>query len=310
MFDAAFRFICQCTSKVAPISVKLMLVLLFFSFLTPMEVRANINLQNQLDELMSQLKTLQQAVSALSNRAVLGARTDNVSGLVARYDLDSLSVTDDLGSANGTLVGNPTVVTGKEGSGALSFDGTSGILLGNPNSLQLTNAISFSAWVRTSGQQSSGWGRIISRNNGSTAERWGATISTNRQLDCRINSATARSANNSIKDNTWHHVACTYDGTTLRAYLDGVLVGSASVSTTLSTDNQVSIGYNVNGGETRYFKGALDDVRVYNRVLTTDDVSAIMATSASQPTPTPTPTPTPMRPNRTLRHESRFPTPE
>jgi hypothetical protein len=73
----------------------------------------------------------------------------------------------------------------------------------------------------------------------------------------------------------WTHLAVTYDGSALRFYTNGVLVrtvtGVANIST---TTGGLKLGGNSVWGE--YFKGLIDDVRVYNRALTATEVQADM----------------------------------
>lgn len=75
-----------------------------------------------------------------------------------------------------------------------------------------------------------------------------------------------------ITDNVWHHFAVTYDGATATIYIDGTLDVSGSRSGTIEhTDDRVFIGNNSDHW-TRYFDGGLDDVRIYNRALSEDEV--------------------------------------
>ncbi len=68
-------------------------------------------------------------------------------------------------------------------------------------------------------------------------------------------------------DDDWHHWACTYHaGSNQRSiYRDGVQVAQATASTDYVGSGPILIGYRF--GDTGYFHGALDDVRIYDRVL-------------------------------------------
>ncbi len=66
--------------------------------------------------------------------------------------------------------------------------------------------------------------------------------------------------------NTWTHLAATYDGTTLRLFVNGTQVGTRAVAGALLTSTgALRIGGNSLWGE--YFQGSLDEIRVYNRAL-------------------------------------------
>ena len=78
-----------------------------------------------------------------------------------------------------------------------------------------------------------------------------------------------------IPDTDWHHVAYTYDGTTLRGYIDGTEQISVTKSFTLST-NTGDWNFGSAAGATGNFDGKLDDIYIYDQVLTADNIQAIM----------------------------------
>jgi hypothetical protein len=72
----------------------------------------------------------------------------------------------------------------------------------------------------------------------------------------------------------WHHVACTYDGTTRKIYLDGVVVGSdAPIGHNVTSTANFRIG-STNNGE--YFGGSIDEVRIWNIARTQSQIQANM----------------------------------
>jgi len=79
----------------------------------------------------------------------------------------------------------------------------------------------------------------------------------------------------------WHHVVGTYDGTQLQLYVDGVAVGSPRPHTgtilPMPKGGFVAIGSEDgrrtnDPNEPRYFKGSIDEVGIYRRALTPDEV--------------------------------------
>jgi hypothetical protein len=80
----------------------------------------------------------------------------------------------------------------------------------------------------------------------------------------------------------WHHYTATFNGTTMVIYLDGTSLGQHAVP--LNTDNApFSIGSNGTGGwwspphVADAMTGSLDDIRVYNRVLTQTEITSLAA---------------------------------
>ena len=73
--------------------------------------------------------------------------------------------------------------------------------------------------------------------------------------------------------NTWHHVVITTDSSNVYYYVDGVQVGTtsrASIGSTFTGDNSFYIG--TQHSNDFYFDGGIDEVRMYNRVLTLPEV--------------------------------------
>ena len=66
----------------------------------------------------------------------------------------------------------------------------------------------------------------------------------------------------------WHHVAQTYDGTTFRSYVNGVLQGQAEIAFTPQGEGAASLGARIN--RRNYFKGAIRLARFTTRALTPD----------------------------------------
>ena len=74
-----------------------------------------------------------------------------------------------------------------------------------------------------------------------------------------------------LTEGQWHHVAGTWDGLTQRLYIDGVEIASQAPGGVLGDTSRVRMS---SQGEP--FNGMLDDVRIYNRALTQDEIQAIV----------------------------------
>lgn len=96
-----------------------------------------------------------------------------------------------------------------------------------------------------------------------------------------------------IVENTWYSVVITFDDTTYKVYVDGTLKSTALVATPgtpigNSTDSLV-IGFNTFDAVAGYpnpFKGAIDDIRLYNRVLTTSEITDYTTSTLDVPNTT------------------------
>jgi hypothetical protein len=205
--------------------------------------------------------------------------TSLVPGLVAQYTFNEgagSSVIDSSGNGNvGTLVGASWSTTGKY-KNALSFNGTSSRIdvLDSP-SLHLTTAMTLEAWVKPT-VVSSIWQDVISKGNvnyylmasSSTSGRptGGGTFG---------GSAKGTFAPSALTANTWTHLAATYDGGAIRLYVNGTLVSTTAQTGTIKiSPNPLQIGGNTISGQ--YFKGLIDEIRIYNRALNQTQIRSDM----------------------------------
>jgi Concanavalin A-like lectin/glucanases superfamily len=86
--------------------------------------------------------------------------------------------------------------------------------------------------------------------------------------------AAARSCGVTLNDNKWHLVTATFKAGTsggMRCYSDGNLVSVNTISI-VNQSVQIMIG---EGNANQYFNGLIDDVRVYNRVLSDAEVKQL-----------------------------------
>ena len=82
----------------------------------------------------------------------------------------------------------------------------------------------------------------------------------------------------SISTNTWHHVVVVYNGSTATFYLDGSNIGSQSWTTGTINSTDIALGVQSrNRGNVRehYFKGKMDEIALWEDVLTAAEVTAL-----------------------------------
>ena len=176
-----------------------------------------------------------------------------------------------------TNSGATVASNGKIGS-CYSFDTGKYITVTKP--VALTKEISYSCWVNVSSWNSATYDCILSI---ATGPAWNNSIATlcrnssNTNLTWNIADGSSRSYVNSktsLSLNTWYHVTCTYDGTKLRIYINGVEDNSASASL---SPNYSSANLRIGSwsGDNYNLKGRLNDVRVYNHCLSAKEVKEI-----------------------------------
>ena len=210
-----------------------------------------------------------------------GGSEGSTAGLVAAYGFEETSGTqaqNASGQANHGTHNNGTRTTSGKFGRALSFNGSSSVVTVNDSaSLDLTNAMTLSAWVHPT-SWASGWKTVLQKGrSGGLAYALNANSDTNLpKTTVRIGSYDRRlSAGSHLPSNTWNHLAATYDGSRQRLYVNCAQVGSRSRSGSLETStNPLRIGGNtVWSGQ--YFQGQIDEVRVCNRALSQTEVAAV-----------------------------------
>jgi len=211
-------------------------------------------------------------------REVTGA----VPGLVARYGFGASSgtvVSDSSGKGNNGTVAGGTWVAGHTGN-ALSFNGTSSTVTVPHNAtLALTTGMTLQAWVKPTAVD--GWRSILLKERGGGLS-YGLYANGVAAPNASINTTgnnndTYADGTAALPTNAWAHVATTYDGTTLRLYVNGVQVAAtAHTGPIVDAGGALRIGGNAVWGE--YFAGLIDDVRVYSRALTAAEITTDMNT--------------------------------
>ena len=160
---------------------------------------------------------------------------------------------------------------------ALSFDGTDDRVDTQNFMSSGVTAFTLQAWVYKSATKDA---RIIYKNNaGNTGHPvFGLASGGDDLLRCRMRVADTTGIDYSagtIPLNTWTFVACVYDGSYVRNYLNGTLQGTpqAKTGTLAATDDVVVIGQNETGTSVdRHWPGLIDEARVYNRALSADEI--------------------------------------
>jgi glucose/arabinose dehydrogenase/chitodextrinase len=206
-------------------------------------------------------------------------------GLVAAYAFNEnggFTAGDLSGTGNAGTVSGATWATGKYGQ-ALTFDGINDVVVvPDSSSLDLTSGATFEAWVYPTATLSN-WKAILQKEvdayflNANTGNNRLAVGGTFAGVCC-----TVLEGPNPLPANQWTHVAGTYNGSTLRLYVNGTQVASqARTGNFLVTGTPLRIGGNTYGGE--FFPGRIDEVRIYNRALSAAEIQTDMATPLPEP---------------------------
>jgi Concanavalin A-like lectin/glucanases superfamily len=201
-------------------------------------------------------------------------------GLVAAYGFNEGSgtvVNDASGNGNnGTINGATWTTSGKYGN-ALNFNGSNALVtINNAASLQLTTGMTLEAWVYPT-VTGPWWGDVIYKGNDNYYLEGTSYSSGFPAMGGTLPNAPPLYGTAVLALNTWAHLAATYDGATMRLYVNGVQVASRAQTGAIETStNPLQIGGDSIYGQ--YFTGRIDEVRIYNRALSATQIQSDMNT--------------------------------
>ena len=209
------------------------------------------------------------------DRPAVGATgpIDHTEGLVARWSFDERGDSQP-GAADGRFparVSRATWVAEGRIGGAFRFDGSGRLVVERDDSLSPQH-ITVAFWVRPERTAETGLD-VISKTPGGSYIFQTSRKGTKHYF--KIEGKTRR-LTFPYTPEAWQHIALTFDGSELRGYRDGALMKSTPAHGTLSRDNKpLGIGGNpFRGGG---YRGLIDDVRIYDRALSPDEVGALHA---------------------------------
>ena len=182
---------------------------------------------------------------------------------------------------NGTLQGGAAWTQGRFWN-ALSFDGNaSGVDIPDRSNLDAPQ-VTVSAWVNSATSPGNFKYVVAKSANGCLAGAYGIYTGANGGLEFYVSNndgltfALSPDAGTGIWDGKWHSVVGTFDGSTVRLYVDGKEVGTGTPNATpidygLPTSSDLIIG-NYAGCSGLDFSGKIDEVHVFNRALGAQEI--------------------------------------
>ena len=226
--------------------------------------------------------------------------------LIAHYKFDEAAAATTAlnavaGSSTGTVqAGVTTGVAGISGNAYQFNDSTGFVEMGSANFLPAINAsgkLTMSAWINTAattggrnvavfaGLDTSSQTYTDLGYSGTDVLHPGEAYARNRpNLGSGAQSAGFFSDGTVVNNGTWHHLAMTVDlsASLISLYVDGVLENTQAMTTsTFPAFNNFEVGRLGRSAPTDYFGGLVDDVQVYDNVLSLADVQFLFANAGT-----------------------------
>lgn len=198
-------------------------------------------------------------------------------GLVEYWPLDDSGSTAAVELKNGTQWS-----TGVSGGG-LRFDGVDDYVeVKDAADLQLGNTMTIALWVKKDAGTAD-YARLVGKGtlrDGFHKRNYGVWTApgSSTYILFQIYGSSGGNINLNSTVNldlgTWYHVACTYDGTTARIYVNGAPAGQVGGSVMpWTSDDPLTFGYSP--GWHSHFPGSLDEIRIYSRALAPSEIAAL-----------------------------------
>ncbi len=183
---------------------------------------------------------------------------------------------------HGEMMGNPQHVEGRFGK-ALQFNGVSDYVeIPHHETLTVDQDVTVMAWIHTerhTGPDNAQWQGILAKgNNPRSYSFW--TEEKSKCLHFSVGAPNGGSVchQGEVKLNEWQHVVAQVNSGTHRYWINGEKVGETGNKPDppgLEDTSPVVVG-TAGGGNKRYFLGMIDEVRIWNRALTEEEVNEQM----------------------------------
>jgi len=214
------------------------------------------------------------ARAEISNSANFKPKLNELAGYWS-FDESKNNTTKDLSGNNndGTLINAPKSVFGKIGQAYLFNGKNESIEIKNSEKINPEKAITIEAWVKPLDSTQ----RIMGKYNADSSGGWYFWFSPERKF---VFSTTDGSQYASVKSKKsyetaeWSHIAGEYDNETkiLSLFVNGEKAGETTLlKGIIQSSNNLTIGKFTDGGD-GFFKGAIDEVRLYNRILNEKEI--------------------------------------
>jgi len=210
---------------------------------------------------------------------VIGTQTLGLRGLVLWLKFNEGSGTTAYDSSfynnHGTIYG-AVYTDGKFGK-ALSLDGVDDYVeVADSESLDITDEITIVVWAKPDGANEMGY--LVAKGNPAADQRYNLYwYGTDDRLVFWESGSERTSDKVFVDDNVWVQATIVIDGTTLKFYRNGVSAGTKTLSNPLeSNSDALRIGHRVGDpSDARCFKGIIDEVRIYNRALSENEIKML-----------------------------------
>ena len=196
-------------------------------------------------------------------------------GLITYYPFNG-NANDESGNGNdGTVYGADLTAdrNGKPDS-AYEFDGDNDCIYSN-NDLELYNSYSVSIWIYKSDTWENEFQKILCVGNGANNFAFCLSQGPSPKYFYFYPHGSLRRSLIIIQSpivNKWHHITMIYTGEEAKLYLNNKFLGNSYFKKSINIKSPLRIGW---AYRNEYFKGKIDDIRIYNRAINENEIEAL-----------------------------------
>jgi len=260
----------------------------------PLRIGADSNGASPFSGLIDEVEVFNRALSASEIAAISNAGSAGKcrscltppSNMVSWWDGEG-NADDIIGTNSGTLQNGTSFSPGKVGQ-AFSLDGTNDYVT-VPSSPDLnfgSNPFTISTWIKTS--QTGSWKRIVAKRDPTGGGYWYSLVINDSRARLELCAGCNLDSGSIVNDGEWHLIVVTRDRTAnmFNMYIDGILENTRT-DNGFAFDNGIGspleIGKWASESYGGTYAGLIDEVQIFNRALTADEIAAIYnAGSAGQ----------------------------
>ena len=186
---------------------------------------------------------------------------------------------DSVGANNGTFVGAASYANGEVGQ-AFNLSGTNYVSVPDSPTLNFSNAMTIECWLYRNAVVGT-WDPVVKKENIANNYGYAFEFNNNNLLFWIYQGGGSPGWISSggavpIALSQWYHVAAVYDGGNLLCYTNGCLAAAyPATGGILASTNQLCIGNDPGNRTSRFFNGLLDEVSIYNRALSSNEIAGI-----------------------------------
>ena len=214
------------------------------------------------------------------------ATADLAEGLVVYFTFDNVNgktVVDDSGNGlDADIVANTEIVKGKYGDAIrITAEGPDCVNVPAAEELKITGEITMAAWINQDSWNTDGQWFDKNCHNGGEHTSYGiGAFGDGKSFNMFLGTGNSRprlEQPHALETKTWQHVVGTYDGATMKIYVDGEVAAEKAEKIDFkgTNDQDLRIGCSKDRANYTFDNGSIDEAAVWRRALSEDEVQAI-----------------------------------